>query len=546
MPDSRKKVVWMTILAVLGALLFIFYVVISSSKSAEQSGNQPIQKFSGVFAERKGAPGGNGSRLNDLGRDDLITPAIEAFGEAVSSTFDQGAQNFSSKFEFAQNEPSSFQIFSSQPTSAVTVTEKEIFIFGYSEEYKSVLREINQGMIDIGYLKSGEVYKLDTMADAIALQDRFADWLEYLSAHSASGGGFSADEIAQYRKSYREILPKLWEDEIKAERTVAGEDPRNFISKFKGALARKKSEGIISWIGKSIISRIIPEAYAQFSVSPECYRGGTPNNQRGSQRSAPCCNCGFFCTNTGCTFRQNCGPSGGACNIQLGCLNKVCANLPAIWDPQTRICGCHIGGGGTTPPPSTTPTPSPTPSNKKYTCNSNNQCVEDASGQYSTSNCDNKCPTGLKCSADKVSAITNAMVSCVISKAAAAGLSVPQPASNQLNQGCHRCQFSGNTDIRCSSFSNRSPTKISCHYGGPSCNGTGHAADFSVSPASASNWNKLMKIITDVTTDSSGNPIGCGRYVRGARCENNKGENVGCDGSPTHIHANDADQCGCD
>jgi len=54
-----------------------------------------------------------------------------------------------------------------------------------------------------------------------------------------------------------------------------------------------------------------------------------------------------------------------------------------------------------------------------------------------------------------------------------------------------------------------------------------------------------MKIVTDLSS-TSGVDNGCGKYVRGARCENNAGENVGCDGSPTHIHANDADQCGCD
>lgn len=541
MLDNRKKLIWLVVLAVLGALFFIFYVLTSSSKSAERIGNPPTAKFSGIYADKNAASGVNEPSYDDLGRDDIITPAIEAFGEAVSSTFDKNAQSFSNQSESAQNNSSSFQIFFGQPTAAATVTEQEIFNFGYPEDYKSVLREINKGMIDIGFLKAGEIYKLDTMADAITLQDKFADWLENLSSQSVSigGGGFSASEIAQYRKSYREILPKLWKDEILSDRLSKQTSflPDKIFYEYRKALDKKKAEGVFSFVLKNIISRIIPEAEAQFSVSPQCYRGGTPNNQRGSQRSAPCCNCGFYCTSNGCVFRQNCGPSGAACNIQLGCLNKACANLPAIWDPQTKICGCYVGGGGTTPTPTPSTTPTPTPSNKKYACNSNNQCVEDSSGQYTNSNCDSQCPVGLKCSAATVSAITNAMISCVISKASAAGLSVPQPAFTQLNGGCHKCWFPGNTDTSCPTFANTAQTSISCHYGGPSCNGTGHAADFTVSPK---NWEALYKIVTDVSAN------GCGTYVRSARCEDNNGVNVGCNSSAaTHVHANDADQCGC-
>ncbi len=52
----------------------------------------------------------------------------------------------------------------------------------------------------------------------------------------------------------------------------------------------------------------------------------------GSNLSAPCCG-----DSDGCRT-----PKGQP----LGCLNKVCTSGPAIWDRQTKICGCGQGGGG--------------------------------------------------------------------------------------------------------------------------------------------------------------------------------------------------------
>ena len=64
---------------------------------------------------------------------------------------------------------------------------------------------------------------------------------------------------------------------------------------------------------------------------------------------------------------ENCKdvPAGGRCPTP--CI-QIASNL----------CGKDAGGG----------------SDKKYSCNSDKQCVENSSGTYTTSNCDNKCEDG--------------------------------------------------------------------------------------------------------------------------------------------------------
>src|SRR3989344_1539487 len=157
MLDNQKKLIWLAALAVLGALLFIFYVLTSASGEPNKKTAQESAKFTGVFEDKDKKSAVRQDFYS--GREDVITPAIEAFMEAVSSTFNQSAQNFSNESSQASSKPSMAQTFSS-PSLAVTVTNKE--------------------MIDSGFLFSGAVYQITNMAEAIALQDKYADYLEYL------------------------------------------------------------------------------------------------------------------------------------------------------------------------------------------------------------------------------------------------------------------------------------------------------------------------------------------------------------------------------
>src|SRR3990167_6768586 len=499
MLDNQKKLIWLAALAVLGALLFIFYILTSVSGEPNKKTAQESAKFTGVFEDKDKKSAVRQDFYS--GREDVITPAIEAFMEAVSSTFNQSAQNFSNESSQASSKPSVAQTFSS-PSLAVTVTEQEIFEFGYNSEYINVLKDTNKEMIDSGFLFSGAVYQITNMAEAIALQDKYADYLEYLMV-GIEGGGLTKDDIDKYRRSYRVTLPSLWKEELIAGKSIS-KSPSflgKFYFSFRQKIFQKKASSELSL--SQIREIFIKTAEAAYSINP-CYREGAPNLIRGSQRSAPCCNCGI--TGSRCrTFVNDCGNGGCRC-VNLGCLNRACPGLPAIWDPQTGICGCYEGGGGTTSPtptptPSTTPTPGVTPSPTPT-------------------------PTGLKCSADNISAQTQALVNCVMSGAAAQGLSVIQPQPNQLNKGSHTCDLS--------------IPSISCHYGGTRCNGTGNAADFSLQgirgdpSRSAQNWDKLRNLATS-----------CG--ATGAFCEAGSIRFIGtCNVVDIdHVHANASPSCGC-
>src|SRR3989338_311831 len=510
MLDNQKKLIWLAALAVLGALLFIFYILTSVSGEPNKKTAQESAKFTGVFEDKDKKSAVRQDFYS--GREDVITPAIEAFMEAVSSTFNQSAQNFSNESSQASSKPSMAQTFSS-PSLAVTVTEQEVFEFGYNSEYINVLKDTNKEMIDGGFLASGAVYPLTNMTEAIALQDKYADYLESLMV-GIEGGGLTKDDIDKYRRSYRVILPSLWKEELVAIKSISKNssifEKIYFTYRQKTAHQKASSELSLSQIREIFIKT----AEAAYSINP-CYREGAPNLIRGSQRSAPCCNCGI--TGSRCrTFVNDCGNGGCRC-VNLGCLNRACPGQPAIWDPATGICGCYVGGGGTTSP---TPTPTPSPT---------------ATPTPTATPSPSPTPTGLKCSADSISPPVQAIINCVMSGAGAQNLLINQPTSNQLNAGCHTCRMPNNPYTGCSTWTSGT-TNISCHYGGTQCNGTGNAVDFSLSAPTRTpqNWDKLRNLATS-----------CG--ASGAWCEAGSIRFIGTCSvvDIDHVHANASGSCGC-
>ncbi|MBI4119443.1 MAG: hypothetical protein HY456_01180 [Parcubacteria group bacterium] len=211
--------------------------------------------------------------------------------------------------------PTGTQSISPSPaaSSAVVVTEQELFAYAYPPDYRQLLGEFNEEMIADGFLKSGEIYPMDSMQDMVAFQDKFADYL-------AANSDLSSQEIEAYRKAYREVLPKMWADELRAKKAAQQTSflPLKLWFHYREAVVKYKINSVFAYMKENFL---VNAAYAQ----SECYREGAPNGVVGSQRSAPCCDCVV-----------------GKKHIPVGCLNKVCAGQPAIWDPDTKICGCNI------------------------------------------------------------------------------------------------------------------------------------------------------------------------------------------------------------
>lgn len=73
----------------------------------------------------------------------------------------------------------------------------------------------------------------------------------------------------------------------------------------------------------------------------KCYNSGAAR-PGGYNTWAPCCNCGIHFHSDGSPhYHHNCRRNGAGCDIQLGCLNLHGRRWtrPAIWDPETGICG---------------------------------------------------------------------------------------------------------------------------------------------------------------------------------------------------------------
>lgn len=82
-------------------------------------------------------------------------------------------------------------------------------------------------------------------------------------------------------------------------------------------------------------------SYAFASIVTECYSDPYPFNVIPGV-NVPfdfCCNCGLICPPVGPpVFVPDCSVK--SCDVPLGCLNLICPNGNAIWDPMTGICGC--------------------------------------------------------------------------------------------------------------------------------------------------------------------------------------------------------------
>ena len=248
-------------------------------------------------------------------------------------------------------------LFSPQPAvsqapkeSAVAeITEKELFEFGYTPDYLRILADFNKLMIQEGFSGQNEIFKLDSFDSVNKLQDKIGEFLTTLDTGDVNGDSvpntYTAESAARFKKMYRETLPKLWKEELMRKKFgLESARPFNFLALYQTELARQKSEKISAfWFSE--LFKIINEVQASHTMSPQCYReGGPPNSKRGSQRTPAeqCCNCGYVVWRRRWYRVEDCGHNGENCSIQVGCLNYACPNLPAIWDPESGICGCFL------------------------------------------------------------------------------------------------------------------------------------------------------------------------------------------------------------
>lgn len=171
------------------------------------------------------------------------------------------------------------------------------FYIGYLNEMQDIMTQ--DGALS---MKHG----LETNEDVIAFLDKFFDYLISKSVVPAAERNAWHDGIR--------LALRLLRDEAAQQDKTSSFNFRNKKIADAGDQLKSQLVALVQTAYSSFIS--IKNARAQ----SECYREGQGGGG-GSNLPAPCCNC-------------------YAGKTPIGCLNKVCPSGPAIWDPQTKICGC--------------------------------------------------------------------------------------------------------------------------------------------------------------------------------------------------------------
>jgi hypothetical protein len=197
------------------------------------------------------------------------------------------------------------------------LTDEEYFSLVYPESYVEYLNDLQDLLLEDGYITEDDKTEFKTEKDSYAILIRFVDYM-------ANKGYIDKKTRENLTHGFTVELPELNKQERPVvEKRLLGISWHRIIDEIAAFLALKA------------------HAVIEVDIAAECYRMGV-GGPIGFNSGAFCCNCGFSCNPSGCWFVPNCGPMGGVCNAgwHLGCLNAVCMGRPAIWDPMTGICGC--------------------------------------------------------------------------------------------------------------------------------------------------------------------------------------------------------------
>lgn len=315
---NRYVLIGIVILAIIGTIFWFFWP--KSQKKVPRTPAQFVQ--SPPTASYEVQPRKMRSEQRSFHFFDIIAPLIKPFEVLIPN-----------------NSPTSFSDNPSQPPltlrggdddvsplslrGARGVTEKPLpssdptFKKLYPDYYLSALQALHRMMKNDGFLSSGSLF-------AIANENDLFSFLETLITYAETKQYIKQTDATRFRIAlHGEVKKILHRERFQYERTRS---LRPFLYSLFTFLRTKT-------------------ALADVVTSPDCYADRNPTNPiPGVNVPWPlCCNCGLTCPDL--DFVDDCGPDGDDCDIQLGCLNLICPNGNAIWDPVTGICGCDDVSG---------------------------------------------------------------------------------------------------------------------------------------------------------------------------------------------------------
>ncbi len=290
-----------------------------TSQEVEKGNNATVKIDQKTAGKEKAKPFESGMTISNLIQDAEMSkgiefePFFEKEGEKISDTF---LERFSSLTKLPEisslapvtTPPAPEEEPKVQPVPKKTLTDEEWFKIAYPEPVITALGEIEEAMKLTGFISESEKFEFTSDENVRAFWHKAIDW-------ALKENMIDEKQAKGFRDGIDVIIPQLQKDE------------RN-----------QNEQKLNASLLRLIIARLLNNrAYALGEVtSPECYREGSALSG-GYNTWAISCDSGLFCSK-GCTYIDDCSTS--YCNVYLGCLNLMCSAGPAIWDPETGICGC--------------------------------------------------------------------------------------------------------------------------------------------------------------------------------------------------------------
>ncbi|OGZ44332.1 MAG: hypothetical protein A3J55_03480 [Candidatus Ryanbacteria bacterium RIFCSPHIGHO2_02_FULL_45_17b] len=231
-------------------------------------------------------------------------------------------------------------------------TDVELFEWTWGKEYRQHMLQIQDIMISDGFLRE------DQRNISLSSDEDVYEILGMVFEYAAARGWISRKDAEILHIGLKELPKNIAMERAALQagtvtpQVLPGHQSFNMTRMDKYAFMKDIIDGIKYVFSAQDASAQIPGG-GNWVTSPDCYKDLAPNPLPGVSLWAFCCNCGLFCTPTGCTFVSDCGPFSppSTCNVPLGCLNGPavvggCGGWPnAIWDKfsnplGTGICGC--------------------------------------------------------------------------------------------------------------------------------------------------------------------------------------------------------------
>ncbi|TSC71749.1 MAG: hypothetical protein G01um101470_509 [Parcubacteria group bacterium Gr01-1014_70] len=225
------------------------------------------------------------------------------------------------------------RLYTSRP-----LTDEEIFDRLWPPVYRQALLDTEKALIENGFLSA------DSRHDSLTKDEDIYHILLAMIDAAEKNEWISNSDADATRTGVRDLLPADIEAERKAYQKRTNVSSKHILpgdQRLTNSFLHSEDliENLLEGL-KYVFS--INHAYAGWFTTPDCYKDDISHYPVPGFNSAIfCCNCGLFCTFSGCVRISDCGFHSVRCNVPLGCLNLQCRAWPnAIWDHTTRICGC--------------------------------------------------------------------------------------------------------------------------------------------------------------------------------------------------------------